>query len=211
MKKPVIKDRYSGITSKKGNITMSELDELEQILKKRTPDWKGIVVQCVETTMSESERILKGLTTEELNWQPKPDCNSIGWTAWHITRALDAVISTITGEEQLWIKDGWCVKFNRPTDPTDTGGRHTPEQVAAFKITDIDTLLDYCRVAHEKANKCLAELDSSDLDRKIDDEWSQLLPTVGSRLVITIVDVLEHAGQMAYVRGLRQGKGWQEF
>ena len=22
---------------------------------------------------------LKGLTKEDINWQPKPDCNSIGW------------------------------------------------------------------------------------------------------------------------------------
>jgi len=190
---------------------MSELGELERILKRLNPEWKDIVAQIVDITMSELERILKGLTLEELNWQPKPDCNSIGWTTWHLTRALDAVISMITGEEQLWIRDRWCTKFNRPADPADTGGRHTPEQVAAFNSPDTDILLDYFRAAYEKANVCLAALNRSDLDRKIDDSWSQLLPTVGSRLVITIVDMLEHAGQIAYIRGLLQGKGWQEF
>lgn len=174
-------------------------------------EWKDLLIQNYGGTLVALERAFEGLTREELDWQPKPECNSIGWTTWHLTRALDALISTITGEEQLWIKDGWYAKFNRPADPADTGGRHTPEQVAAFKSPDIDIMLDYYRAAHEKANKCLVELNGSDLDRKIDDSWSQIFPTVGSRLTITLDELLQHIGQVAYIRGLRQGKGWQEF
>ena len=174
-------------------------------------EWKDIVTQNLGSTLGVLERALKGLTQEELDWQPKPNCNSIGWTTWHLTRALDAIISTIIGEEQLWIKDGWCGKFNRPADPVDTGGRHTPEQVAAFKCPDTNILLDYHRAALEKARSCLATLNSSDLDRKIDDILSQFVPTVGSRLAITIDDLLQHAGQVAYIRGMLQGQGWQEF
>ena len=174
-------------------------------------EWKDLVIQNFGSTMGVLERTLEGLTQEELDWQPKPDCNSIGWTTWHLIRALDALISTITGEEQLWIKDGWCGKFNRQADPADIGSRHTPEQVAAFKSPDTDILLDYYRAAHEKANRCLVTLNGPDLDRKIDDSWSQYFPTVGSRLAITINDLLQHAGQVAYIRGLLQGQGWQEF
>jgi hypothetical protein len=31
------------------------------------------------------------------------------------------------------------------------------------------------------------------------------------RLVSILADCLEHARQMAYVRGLLQGKGWQKY
>jgi len=52
---------------------------------------------------------------------------------------------------------------------------------------------------------------SSDLSRKLNDPWSQLFPTVGTRLVIALDELLQHAGQVGYIRGLLHGKGWQEF
>ena len=174
-------------------------------------EWKDVVTQIYDSTLDVLERTLKGLTQEELNWQPKPDCNSIGWTTWHVTRFLDMILSTLTGEEQLWIRDGWCGKFNRPADPADTGGggRHTPEQVAAFKSPDTDTLIGYYRAALEEAQNYLSTLSSSDLDRKIDDRFSQRAPTVGSRISRVIPELQQHVGQIAYIRGLLQGYGWQ--
>ena len=174
-------------------------------------EWKDVVTQNIDSTLGVLERTLKGLTQEELNWQPKPDCNSIGWTTWHESRFLDMGISTLTGEEQLWIKDGWCGKFDRPADPTDTGGRHTPEQVAEFKSPDTDTLIGYYQAALEKTQSCLSTLSSSDLDRKIDDRFSQVFPTVGSRISAVIPELQQHVGQIAYIRGLLQGHGWQGF
>ena len=40
------------------------------------------------------ERTLNGLTIEDLNWQPKPDCNSIGWLTWHLTRWQDFQVAS---------------------------------------------------------------------------------------------------------------------
>lgn len=54
-------------------------------------------------------------------------------------------------------------------------------------------------------------MSSSDLGRKLNDPWSQLFPTVGARLVIALDELLQHAGQVGYIRGLLHGKGWQEF
>jgi hypothetical protein len=87
------------------------------------------------------ERTLDGLPEEDLAWQPNPDCNSIGWLVWHLTRAQDSVVSNILGEEQLWIKDGWHTKFGRPPEATDSGVGHTPQDLAAFKSPDSETLL----------------------------------------------------------------------
>ena len=174
-------------------------------------EWKDLVIQNFGSAMGVLERTLKGLTQEELDWQPKPDCNSIGWLTWHLTRSLDGLASSLTRDEELWTKDGWCSKFNRPADSTDTGYGHGPEDLAAFKSPNIDILLGYHRAALERIQKYLSTLDSSDLDRKIDDHWAQLFPTVASRLVIYLDEIQQHAGQVAYIRGLHQGKGWQEF
>ena len=70
-------------------------------------DWKELLTDGYTRISQVLERTLKGLSVDDLKWQPKPDCNSIGWLAWHLTRVQDNHISDLMGEEQLWIKDGW--------------------------------------------------------------------------------------------------------
>ena len=153
-------------------------------------------------------RSLKGLTRDDLKWQPKPDSNSIGWLAWHLTRVQDDHIASLMGEEQLWIKDGWHAKFNRPSDPKDRGFGNTPEQVAAFE-SDVQTLLDYHMAVSECSKRYFLTLSDSDLDRELDEPQYQPLPKVGVRLISVLADNLQHAGQAAYVRGQLQGIGWR--
>ena len=54
-------------------------------------------------------------------------------------------------------------------------------------------------------------LSTNDLDRELNEPMFQPLPTVGVRLVSIMDDSLLHAGQMAYIRRLRQGKDWQKY
>jgi len=84
------------------------------------------------------------MSPSELNKQPKPDCNSLGWTVWHLARGQDAQIAELAKTEQLWVKDGWHKKFNQPADSEDTGFGDTIEQVAAFKSPSAGVLLEYC-------------------------------------------------------------------
>ena len=174
-------------------------------------EWKDLLTESYNQAFQTLEKTLEGLSLEDLHWQPHPDCNSIGWTAWHLTRAHDGLISSIIGQEELWIQDGWHAKFGRPPDPEDSGYGHSPEQVAAFKTPDAETLLDYHRAVLERSQRYFATLSSSDLDRKIDDPFTQIFPTVGARLMITLNEMLQHVGQIGYIRGLRQGKGWQDY
>ena len=174
-------------------------------------EWKDLLIKSYSSATRVLERALQGLTQEDLNWQPRPDCNSIGWTTWHLTRALDGLMSSVMGEEELWIKDRWHSKFNRPPDITDHGYGHSPEQVASFKCPDINTLLNYHQAVLERSKSYLDTLSSSDLSRKVDDSWSPLFPTVESRLTVILDELLQHAGQVGYIRGLIHGKGWQEF
>ena len=174
-------------------------------------DWKELLTENYGSAQKVMERALQGLTQEDLSWQPRPDCNSIGWTTWHLTRSLDSIMSSITGKEELWISEKWHNKFNRPPDPRDNGYGHSPEQVAALRCPDTDTLLDYHKAVLQSSKDYLATLSSADLDRKVDDYMSQFFPTVGSRLIVALDELLQHAGQVGYIRGLIHGKGWQEF
>ena len=78
--------------------------------------WQQVFADIFDRISQALERALDGLSQDELNHLPKPDCNSMGWLAWHLTRGQDRAIADIMGEEQLWIKDRWHAKFNRPAD-----------------------------------------------------------------------------------------------
>ena len=155
--------------------------------------------------------VLTGVTQDDLDWQPRHDCNSIGWLVWHLTRQQDAQIASLAGEDQLWIKDGWHAKFNRIDDPRDVGFGNTPKQIAAFRCPDIQTLLGYNRSVVDRTQRYLLTLSRTDLDRELDEPMFQPLPKVGVRLISILDESVLHAGQVAYVRGLRQGKGWQKY
>ena len=74
-------------------------------------EWHDLMEDAYWRIIEIMERVLDGLSEEDLNWQPRPDSNSIGWLAWHLTRVQDDHIASLMGEEQLWIKDGWHAKF----------------------------------------------------------------------------------------------------
>ena len=54
-------------------------------------EWKDMLIENYGSAFRVLDRALQGLTQEDLNWQPRPDCNSTGWTTWHLTRALDGM------------------------------------------------------------------------------------------------------------------------
>jgi hypothetical protein len=54
-------------------------------------------------------------------------------------------------------------------------------------------------------------LTSADLDRVFKAPGFKPDPTVGYWLMSSMLDSIQHAGQAGYVRGLREGKGWQKF
>jgi uncharacterized damage-inducible protein DinB len=154
------------------------------------------------------EYTLEGLTEKDLNWQPKPDCNSIGWLVWHLTRTQDMTISSFTGDDQLWIKDGWHKKWGRPADPSDAGNGMKPEDLVKFKSPDTATLLAYHKAVLEKTQKYLQTIKKADLDKVVENIPFKPPPTAGMLLLIILSDGHQHAGQAAYVRGMLQGMGW---
>ncbi|MFN0071367.1 MAG: mycothiol transferase [Chloroflexota bacterium] len=153
-------------------------------------------------------RSLPGLTAEQLIYRPAEEANSIAWLAWHLTRIQDKHLSDLAARPQEWITGGWHTKFEKPAEPADTGQRYTSEQVATIKPTDPQLLLDYHDAVFQRSVAFIKPLTPEDLDREINEPQYDPLPTVGVRLVSVIVDNIQHAGQVAYLRGLIEARRW---
>nr|MBC8477293.1 DinB family protein [Dehalococcoidia bacterium] len=77
-------------------------------------EWQALLIDGYGRILEVLEGALRGMTPEDMNQQPKPDCNSMGWLAWHLTRVQDDHVAGLMGEEQLWVSEGWHAKFNCP-------------------------------------------------------------------------------------------------
>jgi len=109
-------------------------------------EWQELLKLEFERIFNSLKTVTDGLTVQDLNWQPQPDSNSIGWLIWHLTRWQDIQMTNLTKQEQLWISDKCYEKFGRLADARDTGMGHKPDDLANFRSPDVDVLLDYNRV-----------------------------------------------------------------
>ncbi len=143
--------------------------------------------------------VCDGLTLEQAVHRPAPDANSIAWLVWHLSRIQDDHLCGITGQQQVWIADGWYERFDLPFEPDAHGYGHDSAQVAQVRVEG--ELLDgYHGAVHEQTLAYVDRLDAEDLARVVDDAWDP--PVTGRvRLVSVISDCLQHVGQAAYVRG----------
>lgn len=154
-------------------------------------------------------RTLPGLSLDELHRQPSPETNSIAWLTWHLTRVQDNGLSGLFAREQSWITEGWHAKFGLGPDPDYEGQGDTPAQVAAFRVPSAQLLLDYHDSVSARSKRFMQGLTAADFDRELNEPQYQPLPTVGVRCVSILSDNLQHAGQVAYLRGLWHGMGWR--
>ena len=168
-----------------------------------------IVAMALKRIEGSLEKALDMLTEEDLHRQPRSDCNSIAWLAWHLTRVQDHHLSGLAGLDQTWTEDGWHAKFNMDPDPENVGWGHTPEQVANFRAPNAGILHEYYRAVLNRSRTYLIGLQSEDLERVLDEpQWNETV-TVGIRLVSVMNDNTEHMGQINYLRGLFGGMDWR--
>ena len=84
------------------------------------------------------------------------------------------------------------------------------QEVAEIRPDGPQVLLDYYASVHARSLEYVQRTTCSDMDRVIDRRWDPPV-TVGVRLISVVNDCTQHAGQMAYVRGLVEGKRWLPY
>jgi hypothetical protein len=161
----------------------------------------------LENTKKGVERTLNGMTAEEISWHPRPDANSIGLIYFHMARSEDSfIMSLIQGKKQLWETANWYKKLDKAVD--DGGAHYTAEQVEKFKVPDMKKLTAYADAVHTQTLDYLASLSPQKLNAKVvfpADHKPPFEPVVGTILMLNLTHLVGHAGEIAYIRGLKRG------
>jgi uncharacterized damage-inducible protein DinB len=173
-------------------------------------DCKDLIIDGLSRVDEDLRHTLKGLSGEQLAFRPAEHANSVAWLAWHLTRVEDDHVSEIAGRPQAWVADGWHARFGKPADPSDTGFGYGQAQVAAIRPDGPEVLIEYYAAVHKRSLEYLSQLTCQDMDRIIDRSWDPPV-TVGVRLVSVVNDATQHVGQMAYLRGLIEGRKWLPY
>jgi hypothetical protein len=154
---------------------------------------------------------LHGLDDAALARCPTDQCNSIAWTLWHMNRVLDTFVHTrLQSQPQLWIRDGWHDKFGMSADPEDRGVGWTAAQVTAWAPPAQQVQIGYYAAVKNAARAYLSTLSYVDLE-----EQRVIPPVADPRSVAAALgqvtwDNVAHGGQIAYIRGLFDGRGWYD-
>ena len=78
-----------------------------------------LLTKQYERVWSGTDKTLEGLSDEGLAWRPSPECNSIGWLAWHVGRVEDRWTSLLLGNETrgsgytTYVDDQWDAGVGR--------------------------------------------------------------------------------------------------
>lgn len=173
-------------------------------------DCKDLIVDGLNRVEEDFAQAVAGLSADQLAFRPAEHANSIAWLAWHLTRIQDDHVSELAEREQAWIEGGWHERFGKTADPSDTGFGNGPAEVAAIRPEGPDVLLEYYAAVQARSLEYVQRLSCAEMDRVIDTRWDPPV-TIGVRLVSVVNDCTQHVGQMAYVRGLVEGRKWLPY
>lgn len=160
-----------------------------------------LLADCFGRVREAVHGALEGIDPTALSARPDPDANSISWLVWHLARVQDDHVAEVAGTEQVWTAQGWHDRFGLPFGAGEIGYGHSSQQVAAVQVRDVSLLGGYLDAVTEATLRYVGGLTDGDLDRVVDERWDPPV-TLGVRLVSVVADDLQHAGQVAYVRGL---------
>ncbi len=114
-----------------------------------------------------NEYCIKGLTDEQLRYQPKEGLNSIAWLMWHTARGQDWGNTLISpGRRQVWNED-WMARLKVPRRDIGTG--MTREECAEFnRVVHLGALRDYYDAVAEAVREVARALPVEDLRKPVD-------------------------------------------
>ena len=161
-----------------------------------------MVVKSLEENREYVENAIKGLSSEELAWVPKPHSNSIVFLMWHLARVEDLWINRILlAGKEIYESEGWYKKFK--TTAADNGFMYDVAKLKAWPVPALILIKEYAAVIRKKTIAYLKSLNEKQMDEARDFGWRK--GTTATALSHLISEVGEHSGQIGYIKGIMKG------
>ena len=161
------------------------------------------------------EMLVKGLTPEQLAWQPEQHDTSIIFALWHAYRAGDEIVhGMVMQRPSVFTSQNWSERL--PVDVTGVtpfGNGLPRERIGAIRL-DIDAVLAYAKAVGESE---IAYLDSvSDAEAAIEIKLPfftgvyrgvDVMSKAETIAFFAIGHTSEHLGEVQFIKGLMGMKG----
>lgn len=141
----------------------------------------NLVTKFAEIAFERFDRTMKDLSTEEIDWQPLKETNSIRWILLHLSQQWNVGIHRILKGDPEYRPENW------PKDYVDN------------RSYSLDRVLKDLGMGRSKLMNSLAELTPAELEAEI--------PLWGGRrkrqygLLLYLSEIFHHVGQIAFIRG----------
>jgi len=163
-----------------------------------------LILRSLEQSQGFVTRALDGLTQEEAAWSPGPECNSIAFILWHMTRVEDYyIIRVVQHQQEIYEAESWREKLGTPAK--DTGYQYTAEQLQAWPVPRLAVLRGYANAVREKTLTFLNAMPAEKLSQVPHPDRSP--DSIGVILSRESTEIVLHAGQIGYLRGIKRGLG----
>ena len=148
-------------------------------------------------------RVLEGLTRAEVVWQPASGCNSIGLILFHMARSEDSFMQGILQKRTLiWESEKWYEKLGLSKE--EEGGHYTVDQVNAFKVPELATILEYYDAVRAKTKEKLRAMPVEAFDEEVTFlNFGKM--SVGALFSVLLSHTSQHIGEISYLRGMQRG------
>lgn len=168
---------------------------------------KDFVLEALNESQTALTQAVDGLSQDELMWQPKPGANHIAFILWHTLRVEDFFFQYMFQRvPQVWESEKWHEKLNLPDDPRITGYDYTAEQVDSFPSVQLGDLLAYGEAVRARSVDYVRNLDPARSDEIVKSRIFGEV-SIGKLISILLCEIVQHVGQIAYLRGLAEGQG----
>ncbi len=162
---------------------------------------KEYIKMEIEGLARQEERVIKGLTQKEIEWQPACGCNSIGLMLFHTFKAEDSFMNE-DKTQMLWEKGKWYTKMG--LDPKEDGAHFKDaEAVNAFKVPKLEKIMAYGAAVRKQTLAKLAKAKPADFDGTVKMPWGDFPKAAIWSMIVG--HATGHLAEASYIRGIQRG------
>ena len=166
-------------------------------------NFKEIIRMTLEESSEDLARALDGLTSVERRHLPSPESNHVDFIVWHAARAEDDWINSIIGQgETIWARDGWSERLGIRIEGNGYG--MTADEARDLPTYDPVLLQEYAESVRQGTLDYLETTTPAVLHETRDGGWRVI--KIGNALSHLLVEIAEHVGHVAYIRGMLRGQ-----